>query len=684
MVFRLNRRRLFAVLLVLIGAIAAAGYFLFDRPPDIRDFWAVRGDWDAAGEETDDQKNVLATRCLEVAEKHPGTVGGLSALFLASTRAPKTAAGKEAHQQLAQQIKTADMGRLAASFDRGVVGKWHSLENLAPAFLARARQSPDHPKAARLLAAVCAATLPNEDGNPPAIYEEAGNLIADQYASSPEISHFCEGLRSGARWAVPYERHLRAILQVNQDRMVRCSAQFALAKVVQASTEDRQAEAQELFEHFLAEFDGKYSYHAQGIEQQYIAEAKDQLVELRQRAVGQPAPEITGIDLDDKRMKLSDYRGRVVLLNFWGTWCFPCMKLISHELELVKTFQMQPFDIVGVNCDADIPKARAAVAQTKMTWRSFRDKIDDKSTITTQWKVLGFPSLYLIDHHGTIRKRWVGSPAADELEHMVGVLVDAARRNVASDAMKPVVAALPLPAAKSNPVGTPTNVAPQPGSGFVEKVYRSGDGSESKYVVFVPRTYAGTKSFPAILYLHGAGSRGTDGQLPIKYGLAKAIRAKMEDFPFIVIIPQARDGEGWTAESAGGKRALAILDQVQTDYRIDADRVSLTGHSMGGQGTWSLAAADPKRWAALVPVSHGGDTKLAARLIDIPCWCFHGDADKIISVQQSREMVRAIKEAGGRPLYHEFSGVGHNEAADRTYSLSDLYEWMLLQNRARR
>jgi predicted peptidase len=213
------------------------------------------------------------------------------------------------------------------------------------------------------------------------------------------------------------------------------------------------------------------------------------------------------------------------------------------------------------------------------------------------------------------------------------------------------------------------------------EVYRSSDGSDSKYVVFVPRSYDGIKSFPAILYLHGAGSRGTDGQLPVKYGLAKAIRTKGEDFPFIVIFPQARQGEDWRAESAGGKRALAILDRVQADYRIAADRVSHTGHSMGGDGTWSLAAADPKRWAAIVPVSHGGDTKSAARLIDVPCWCFHGDADKTISPQQSREMVQAIKEAGGRPLYQEFSGVGHNEGADSAYALPDLYEWMLLQNR---
>ena len=352
---------------------------------------------------------------------------------------------------------------------------------------------------------------------------------------------------------------------MNQNRFVRCTAAFALAKVVQAATEDRQAEAEILFGQFLAEFDGKHPYHAQGIEQQYIAEAKDQLVELRQRAVGMPAPDITGIDLNDKPMKLSDYRGRVVLMNFWATWCFPCMKLIPHEIEVVTTFAGQPFDIVGVNSDTDIAEARAAVVRTKMTWRSFRDHVDGKPAVTSQWKVVGYPTLYLIDHHGTIRKRWIGSPPPDEVMHMTGVLVDAARRNVPSDAMQPVVAALPLSVAKAQHVSTPATVAPRPGSGFVEKAYRSPDGSESKYVVFVPRTYAGASPYPAILYLHGAGSRGADGQLAIKYGLAKAIRAKNEDFPFIVVFPQAREGEDWTSESAGSQRALAILDQVQKD-----------------------------------------------------------------------------------------------------------------------
>jgi thiol-disulfide isomerase/thioredoxin len=403
---------------------------------------------DAARLETDDEKNDRATRCLYVAEKHPGTVGGLSALFLAAHCAPNTISGKKAHEQVTRQIESADIGVLCKAYNGGVGGVWGALNNLAPAFLARARQSPEHPQAPRMLAEVCTMTKPNEGETPGAIYDEAANLIAEKYPSSPEIAHFCEGLRSGESWAVPYERHLRAILKVNKDRFVRCSAQFALANLVQATTEDRQAEAEALFKQFLAEFDGTHSYYGRRIEQGYIEQVKGQLVELQRRAVGMPVPEITGIDLDNKPLKLSAYRGRVVLLSFWGTWCFPCMKLVPHEIALAQKFQGQPFDIVGVNCDTDIQKARAAVNRTKMAWRSFCDQVDGKATITNEWEVSAYPCLYLIDHHGIIRKRWSGSPPIDELDHMAGLLVDAAQRKVPADGMKSIVAALPLPTKK--------------------------------------------------------------------------------------------------------------------------------------------------------------------------------------------------------------------------------------------
>ena len=442
--------------MVFLAAILISGglcFFLLRQPPDIREYWSIRRDWDAAGQDANAAtKNRLATQYLDVAHRHPGTVGGLSALPLASTHAPDTTVGKEARQQLAEQFETADIGNITAAFYRSS-GQWHTIQNLAPTLLARARNSPDHPKTAQLLSEICVIMNPSEHGEPSAIYDDAADLIADRYASSPDIHHFCEILsrfHGSPPWAGRYERHLRAILQVNQDRKVRCSAQFSLASVVQVTSEHRLAEAEALFEQFCTEFDGKHSYSYQRIEKALIRAAKNQLKELQFRASGMAAPDIAGMDLDDQPMKLSDYRGRVVLLNFWATWCFPCMKLIPHEREVVAKFQGQPFDIIGVNCDDDIQKARDAVVRSKMTWRSFHNQVDGKPTITKEWNILGYPTLYLIDHHGTIRKRWVGAPRTDVLEHMVSVLVDAARRKVSPDAMQPVVAALPLPSANTN------------------------------------------------------------------------------------------------------------------------------------------------------------------------------------------------------------------------------------------
>lgn len=683
------------IVLVFVGFCAVAvlcvgTLYLVNRPSaDVRAYMQVRygSGFDLSEQDRLDKdaatRQQRAERCLEVAARYPGTIGGISALLLASSRAPGTAAGKEATRQLSQQIRTADLDKLAGALDRNAVTQWGKIRDLAPALLARARQLPNHARAGRLLAAVCAMTRPSEDEKPPLIYADAADLIADQQAASPDIVHFSEGLRSGAPWTAPYERHLRSVLKVNRDRFVRCSSLFALACVAQSTSEDRQDEAKSLFEQFLAEFDGTFAYRAQSIEQQYGQLAEDQLNELQTRALGKAAPEIEGFDLDDKPMKLSEYRGRVVLLNFWGTWCYPCMKLIPHERQLVKTFQGQPFAIVGVNCDEDLTKARTAVVENEMTWRSFRDQVKQQSMITTKWQVVGYPALYLIDHHGTIRRRWIGAPALEELNHMTRVLVDAARANVPPHEMRAVMAANPF-RARAAAADASERVAPDSEANFLEKVYRTARGDEAKYAIFVPKNYDPAKAWPAILYLHGSGSRGTDGRLPIKHGLAKAIRARSDDFPWIVIFPQAREGESFKVESEGGQRALAILDQVQRDYHIDAHRITLSGVSMGGEGTWSLGAADPKRWAAIVPVCHGADARLAAQLATIPCWCFHGDADKMIPARQSRDMIQAIKDAGGRPLYKEFVGVGHDESADRTYEQPELYEWILRQNTANR
>ena len=117
---------------------------------------------------------------------------------------------------------------------------------------------------------------------------------------------------------------------------------------------------------------------------------------------------------------------------------------------------------------------------------------------------------------------------------------------------------------------------------------------------------------------------------------------------------------------------------MQAQYNVERRRVYLTGLSMGGFGTFALAAAYPDRWAAIAPVCGGGDPRQAGRIKHIPCWCFHGDRDEAVRVEHSRRMVAALRAAGGTPKYDEYKGVGHN-SWDRAYGTPELYPWLLEQ-----
>ena len=210
-------------------------------------------------------------------------------------------------------------------------------------------------------------------------------------------------------------------------------------------------------------------------------------------------------------------------------------------------------------------------------------------------------------------------------------------------------------------------------TGFIAKTHEG-----AKYKIFVPHDYKGDKEYPLILFLHGSGESGDDGEKQAKQGLGNAIGKHEKTFGFITVFPQSR--KNWNAGSEDGKRAMAILDETIKAYKVDASRVYLTGLSMGGFGTWSFAAAHPTRWAAIVPICGGGDVNAASKIKDIPCWNFHGDKDTAVKVDKSRAMIDALKAAGGQPRYTEYPGVGHN-SWDAAYGTAELYTWMLQQKR---
>jgi predicted peptidase len=215
-------------------------------------------------------------------------------------------------------------------------------------------------------------------------------------------------------------------------------------------------------------------------------------------------------------------------------------------------------------------------------------------------------------------------------------------------------------------------------TGFVNRVHKDKDG-DSKYVVFVPHGYTGEKAMPLILFLHGAGERGDDGQAPVMQGIANGgikFKSNEKTFPFFVVFPQCKVKGNWKAGGADADRALAILDEVQKAYKIDDKRLYLTGLSMGGSGTWSLAAAHPDKWAAIAPICGGGESSNADMIKHIPCWCFCGDQDSAKLVENNRAMIKALKAAGGAPRYSEFPFVGHN-SWDSAYVTPELYTWFL-------
>ena len=224
-------------------------------------------------------------------------------------------------------------------------------------------------------------------------------------------------------------------------------------------------------------------------------------------------------------------------------------------------------------------------------------------------------------------------------------------------------------------------------TGFLDKTYKGPDGTEHKYVLFVPHDYKKDTPTPTILFLHGAGeTKPAEGaktkgkpKMPVEVGIGPAIKKREKTFPFLTIIPQAPT-RGWQAGGASAKMALGMLEQVEKEYTVDPKRTYLTGLSMGGYGTWSLAAAMPDKWAAIVPICGGGDPKAAEKIKDIPTWVFHGDKDPAVPVQRSRDMVEAIKKAGGEPKYTEYPGVAH-DSWTQAYATDELYEWLLKQKK---
>lgn len=158
------------------------------------------------------------------------------------------------------------------------------------------------------------------------------------------------------------------------------------------------------------------------------------------------------------------------------------------------------------------------------------------------------------------------------------------------------------------------------------------------YLLYLPPDYAEKPSWPLLLFLHGAGERGDNLELVKMHGPPKLIAAG-KAFPLIVVSPQCPKGRRWEPLELS-----ALLDEIAEKYKVDKDRICVTGLSMGGFGTWSLAGHSPDRFAALAPVCGGGDPQFARGIAHIPAWVFHGAEDPVVPLSRSQTMVEALRK----------------------------------------
>jgi predicted peptidase len=195
------------------------------------------------------------------------------------------------------------------------------------------------------------------------------------------------------------------------------------------------------------------------------------------------------------------------------------------------------------------------------------------------------------------------------------------------------------------------------------------------YLLYLPEGYdKEDKAWPLVLFLHGAGESGRDLNKVKIHGPPKLIEAGKK-FPMIVVSPQS-PRMGWDVPTLN-----ALLDEIVATHKVDKDRVYVTGLSMGGFGTWALAAAYPDKFAAIMPVCGGGDPHDAVKLKHLGIWVFHGAKDNVVPPNRSENMVKALKEHGAKNIQFTLYPKAGHDSWTQTYDNPEVWDWLLKQKR---
>jgi predicted peptidase len=229
---------------------------------------------------------------------------------------------------------------------------------------------------------------------------------------------------------------------------------------------------------------------------------------------------------------------------------------------------------------------------------------------------------------------------------------------------------------------------------FEARMFKDAAGKTLPYRLLKPKEIKPGEKYPLVLFFHGAGERGTDNKVQLVHGMNEfASDEIMAKYPAFVVAPQCPEGEQWvdtpwTADSHTMKEkptealrlSLELVDSLVKNLPIDTNRLYITGLSMGGFGVWDAIQRHPDRFAAAVPICSGGDPAFAEKIKHVPMWAFHGDADTTVKPKRSREMIDALKKAGGNPKYTEYEKVGH-DSWTKTYADPKVYEWLFAQRK---
>lgn len=216
---------------------------------------------------------------------------------------------------------------------------------------------------------------------------------------------------------------------------------------------------------------------------------------------------------------------------------------------------------------------------------------------------------------------------------------------------------------------------------FKADSFEISPGGLMRYRLMLPFQQASGKKYPLVILLHHGGAHGVDNVIQVESSFAPyfASYSNTRKFPAFLFIPQCPKGVYWTSNSID-RQLQKTIKHLEDLYPIDTNRRYMVGLSEGGMGVWHYAVHHPDLLAAAVPISGPVDTLGASHVIKLPIWAFHGALDESVPVQNTRDMIDAIRSAGGRPKYTEFPNIGHNTAKE-IENTKGLLEWLFGQSK---